>query len=768
MSPEQTALDLLARGLWPIPITAPNTPGIASPGKQPIGAAWGKDRHTPETLGKMFAACPGAGVGLKLGPDGFVVDIDIDDPGLAEPVLERIFRGNIPSTLGWSSARGRHLLFAWDSRLEKYGKGIVKDHPEYPGLEIRIGWSADDRQYQSVVPPSIGTDGKARVWNDNAKILPLPDAFFADLDAHLAPKPEEPKKKLVVEREWTPERRAVAYLTRCEPAVSGQRGHDKAFKAACKVGPGFDLDPATALRLLLEQFNPRCEPPWSERELQHKVEEAYKVETRRGWLLDEDRKARPEAAGDEDAVGEADDDPHRLARLFLKRHSTPNGLPTLRYWLEEWHRWDGTHYQIVPDSEIRAELNGCIKAEFDRIARETMKVAHKVTTGVTSNTMAAVQNLSLLSSSKVPSQPTWLGYQDEDLPDPKEVLPARNGLINLVALSEGRNPVIPPTPLYFSPNTLGYDFDLGAKPAAEWLRFLESLWGDDHESIEVLQEWIGYLLTADTSQQKILMIVGPKRSGKGTIARILSAVVGRQNVASPTLSGLATNFGLAPLIGKTVAIFADARLSGRVDSQVIVERLLSISGEDSQTIDRKHLTSWTGNLATRFVLISNELPRLGDSSGAMPSRMVVLNLTKSFFGHEDTDLTRRLLAELPSILIWAIAGWARLRERGRFLQPSSSRGLLEDLEELSSPISGFIEECCDTGGEHREEIQALFKAWKEYCAEKGRDHPGDEQGFGRSLRAALPSLKTRRKGPDGKRVREYEGIKLKVPSGTPY
>ena len=39
-------------------------------------------------------------------------------------------------------------------------------------------------------------------------------------------------------------------------------------------------------------------------------------------------------------VNEAADDPHRLARLFLADHHA-NGLLTLRWWREEWFRWDG-------------------------------------------------------------------------------------------------------------------------------------------------------------------------------------------------------------------------------------------------------------------------------------------------------------------------------------------------------------------------------------------------------------------------------------------
>ena len=95
------------------------------------------------------------------------------------------------------------------------------------------------------------------------------------------------------------------------------------------------------------------------------------------------------------------------------------------------------------------------------------------------------------------------------------------------------------------------------------------------------------MLSADTSQQKMLLIVGPKRSGKGTIGRVLQALLGHSNVVGPTLASLQTNFGLAPLIGKPLAIISDARLGGRSDQASIAERLLSISGEDAVTIDRK-------------------------------------------------------------------------------------------------------------------------------------------------------------------------------------
>src|SRR5262249_23248106 len=159
---------------------------------------------------------------------------------------------------------------------------------------------------------------------------------------------------------------------------------------------------------------------------------------------------------------------------------------------------------------------------------------------------------------------------------------------------------------------------------------------------------------------------GPKRAGKGTIARVMRGVVGCHNVAGPTLGSLGTNFGLWPLLNTPLAIISDARLSNRTDQAVVTERLLSISGQDRVSVDRKHLTGVTVKLPTRLVVITNELPKLGDASGALAGRLIALRLGRCWFGNEDHTLTDRLLTELPGILLWAIEGWKRLRDRGRF------------------------------------------------------------------------------------------------------
>lgn len=71
--------------------------------------------------------------------------------------------------------------------------------------------------------------------------------------------------------------RARRYLHQCKGAISGSGGHAHTFVVAQKLVRGFELSAEDALDLMAREWNPRCSPPWSERELRHKVEQAAKA-----------------------------------------------------------------------------------------------------------------------------------------------------------------------------------------------------------------------------------------------------------------------------------------------------------------------------------------------------------------------------------------------------------------------------------------------------------------------------------------------------------
>jgi putative DNA primase/helicase len=447
--------------------------------------------------------------------------------------------------------------------------------------------------------------------------------------------------------------------------------------------------------------------------------------------------------------------PLNSAREMVRRAYMHPECRILHHQQDTFYGWRGTHYTEDVREIIRAKvydfLDGALRqapAGFVPFNPDKTKVA---------NVLEALAAVAQLPDTAI--APTWL--VDTPHPPANEFLACANGLLHLPT-----RVLVPSTPAFFGLNAVGYPYDPAAPKPEAWLQFLASLWPDDQTSIDTLQELFGLLLTADTSQQKAFLLVGPPRSGKGTILRVLIRMLGQWNVAGPTLSSLTQNFGLQPLIGKPLAIISDARLGGRADASIVVERLLAITGEDAITIDRKNREAWTGRLPTRFLVLTNELPRLADVSGALASRFIIFVMTNSFLGREDAGLAGKLIAELGGILNWSIDGRDRLAARGHFIQPVSAKQAVEELANLASPIGAFVRDRCVVGPAHAVETDALYGAWTAWCAEQHRDHPGTVQTFGRDLRAAVPGLEITqpRDHETGKRVRYYQGVGLITPS----
>ena len=446
-------------------------------------------------------------------------------------------------------------------------------------------------------------------------------------------------------------------------------------------------------------------------------------------------------------------DPAEAAEDFLLSYML-HDVPRLRFWRNTFYVWTQGAYREVQSSEVRARLIRHLNKSYCRLGSR-----------IISDVVDQVKAQSILSFTIDP--PAWMceppvfADRTECWPN-DDVLVARNGMIHLPSLIEGRDHHLDPTPRFFTTGAMDYDFDATAERPAAWLDFLGCLWPDDPQSVETLQEWFGYTMTLDTRQQKMLVVVGPKRSGKGTIARVQRRLVGPANVAGPTLASLSTNFGLWPLVGKTLAVISDARLSGRTDQSIVVERLLSISGEDALTVDRKCMEPITTKLPTRIMMLTNELPRLSDASSALASRIILLRLSESFYGREDHGLTEKLLAELSGIMLWSVEGWRRLQQRGYFVQPDSALELLHELYDLSSPISAFIRDRCYVGPAYRVTVDDLFAAWKSWCEANGRKEAGTIQTFGRDLLAALPRIRKVRPRVADDRYRGYEGIDVRT------
>lgn len=440
------------------------------------------------------------------------------------------------------------------------------------------------------------------------------------------------------------------------------------------------------------------------------------------------------------------------AIAFLDEQWTHPDRRTIVNYGDVFLAWEQNRYRQIEDGELAHRLQPWLH-EAVRIKQDSdggySLIRFDSNPSTVSAAVRTIRNCVYLSTQL--SSPSWLAAR-EGRPAPLDVLPCRSMNLDLTT-----GAAFAPSPDLFTTNALEFDWDENAARPARWHSFLEEAFDGDGQSIQALREWMGYLLVADTTQQKILLMIGPPRSGKGTILRVIGQLVGNGNVVAPIASSLTAQFGLQPLIGKSVAVMSDARFSGQ-GMNVLTERLLSISGEDFLSIDRKFLGAVTMKLPTRIVIATNELPKLGDASGALPRRFIVLRLPKSFYGREDTTLSAKLALELPGILLWALDGLRSLRERGHFEQPDVTKSAASDLLDLSSPIHAFVRDCCVIGTGFRANLDALYSAWLDWCDGHRIVARGADSIFARDLQAAFTEIASRRTTGQ---VRFYEGIGLR-------
>jgi len=259
-------------------------PDCPSPGKHPIGRLVPnglKDAtDTATVIDAWAAAAPGCNFAIATGPSGLAV-LDVDGPE-GEASLARIIEewGDLPQTMTVATGRGRHLYFA------NHGDPV-------PCSTSRVGVGLDVRAEGGYVlaTGSRHVSGASYRTLDGRPPERLPGwlrklMLPAPRSAPVLVQPPPPTRNTLLEADQL--KRASAYLAKMQPSVAGEGGHDRAWSAAIHLF-GFGLSADQVFHLLALEFNPRCSPPWSEKELRHKVENAREARIGGGFHLEGDK-----------------------------------------------------------------------------------------------------------------------------------------------------------------------------------------------------------------------------------------------------------------------------------------------------------------------------------------------------------------------------------------------------------------------------------------------------------------------------------------------
>ena len=354
-----------------------------------------------------------------------------------------------------------------------------------------------------------------------------------------------------------------------------------------------------------------------------------------------------------------------------------------------FYYFNGVHWDEIPDDKIKHLIS-------------TLFAVWKLTPSKVNNIFDTICHLVYMEN--VSPGKYMDGRKDET-----DNIIMQNGIIQIS--QDGHWELVPHTSELFDLNALTYDYQPNAT-CFEFVKFINSQWPDDKQMHMQLQELYGLSLIHDNRHHLLPLMIGKSRSGKGVHSKILETMVGRHNFCSPSLESLIEDHTLNIMSSKKLAIIPEANAVHPGIRDRILNRLKSISSNDSLQYNRKYKDAAICSSWPLTIIASNEMPDFADPSGALANRIWAFPFRRSFAGKEDRHLADRLCSpeSIAGIFTWALEGLVRIIKNGKVTFAVESRELVEDIRRDTFPLSDFVEDCCLIAADDSVRVADLYSA----------------------------------------------------------
>lgn len=308
----------------------------------------------------------------------------------------------------------------------------------------------------------------------------------------------------------------------------------------------------------------------------------------------------------------------------------------------------------------------------------------------------------------------------------------------------------PHSPEHLSTVQLPVEYDPDATcPKVEL--FLEEVLPPD--CIEFIWEVIGYTMFSGNPLHAAVLLYGKGRNGKGTLIRLLKALIGERNCSAVGLHELTENrFRTATLYGKL------ANLAGDLDSRWIANTAAfkAITGGDMIQAEFKFGAAFDFTPWALPVYSANKAFGSADSSEGWVSRWTVVPFPNTFAGNEDRDLDTELqsAAELRGVMARGVKALPMLLKRGQFLEPDSIKEAKVAFVSASDTVRGWINEQCTLEPKSWQSRTELYTAYRFHPLAEGSKLLSAREFYNR-LEQVSGIVAAKRQG-----VRGFKGIKL--------
>ncbi len=695
------------------------------------------------------------GLGLAFSSDDDLIGIDLDacrDPqtGDLETWASEVVQLFATYTEVSPSQTGVKL-FAKSKHKWNHRKKVKLDGDGYngksPGIEVY-----QTGRYFTVTGQLVGDVREVRYCDDSLEWLA--DRFAMRREQAIvensltrefsAPKTEQHATPII--------ERASKYLAKLPPAISGQNGSDALFYAACKMVKGFDLSDSHAMRLLTNEYNPRCVPPWSERELRHKVDDARKTSGPVGELLTNDRAQRYENHSLGLHLYDLSEDSGRTdaanAVRFIDLYS--DKLLHVPPW-HKWLTWDGKRW--LDDSGVAVQQRAKRYAEglWSQLG-EVGKTCDRDDLGRVQTFIKRTNERAKISDFvSLASTDERIVCQVAELNANPMLLNCANGTIDLrtgeLRKHDPADRITQLAPVAFDPNA----------DCPRWLETLALIFANDAQIIRYIQQLLGYSISGDTGEHILPIAYGLGCNGKSTIWNATNELLGDYAAVAndDLLLGERANHQTekASLYQKRFVAISEPEKNASLRES----RVKELTGDRTITARRMHEDFWSFERTHTFWLSTNHLPRIDGTDEGIWRRVKLLPFSVDLRTKVEpiADFDRWLVAnEGPGILAWLVRGFQDWRQNG-FIEPSKVTQATRAYRDDSDALGDFLTECCIIGERGSVTLASeLFAAYSEVF--KG---PWKQKGFGRAMAERFQKDKPKHGKFRDKVV--YLGVRLK-------
>ena len=274
--------------------------------------------------------------------------------------------------------------------------------------------------------------------------------------------------------------------------------------------------------------------------------------------------------------------------------------------------------------------------------------------------------------------------------------------------------------------------------APTWLRFLEDVFQSDAELIAFVQKAVGYSLTGDVREQVLFICHGVGSNGKSVFLNILRKLLGSLALqAAPDLL-MADKTRRHPteqadLFGKRAVVCQETEENRRFN-EVLVKQL---TGGEYVRARRMHEDFWEFAPTWKLWISTNHRPEIRATNHAMWRRIRLIPFNVKFHDPgeglpvKDLTMEKKLTAELPGILTWAVVGCQKWLKEG-LKMPTAVKAATEQYKQDMDVLAAFLAECCVEDRNAKAKASDLFNHWQQWC-EKSGEYPSNQRKFGQRL-----------------------------------